>query len=245
VAQFGAAAAIWLVVAGGVLTTAAAHALARPVGLGRLKAATSPPRLRAADAAGLLASRKFLLLLLATGAVQAAHAVFYTFGTLHWQQQGLSPLWSGTLWAIAVVFEVALFAGSRVVLRQVTPIGLIGAGAAAAVLRWLAMGFDPPLWALAALQLLHALTFAAAHVGAIHQMARTVPESQGGTAQALYASVTGGIAMGGAMLLAGPLYAAHGGRAYWAMALIAAVGLAAAVALGKASAAERGAQPHS
>ena len=93
------------------------------------------------------------------------------------------------------------------------------------------MGFDPPLALLVPLQILHALTFGAAHLGAIHVMARSVPEGQAGTAQALYASVVGGVGMGAAMLLAGPLYAAYGGRAYWAMAVIAAVGLAASVAL--------------
>ena len=56
----GAGAAIWLVAGGVVLTIAAAHGLQRPIGLGRLKAATSPPRLRVADALGLLRSRVFL-----------------------------------------------------------------------------------------------------------------------------------------------------------------------------------------
>ena len=48
------------------------------------KAATSPPRLRMSDAVSLLYSRLFLTFLLAAGATQAAHAMFYTFGTLHW-----------------------------------------------------------------------------------------------------------------------------------------------------------------
>jgi PPP family 3-phenylpropionic acid transporter len=61
-----------------------------------------------------------------------------------------------------------------------------------------------------------------------------VPETQAGTAQALYASVTGGIAMGGTMLAAGPLYAACAGRAYWAMAMVATAALAASVALVRA-----------
>ena len=63
--------------------------LPRPIGLGRLKAATTPPRIKLADALGLLRSRLFLTFLLAAGAVQAAHAMFYTFGTLHWAAQGL------------------------------------------------------------------------------------------------------------------------------------------------------------
>jgi PPP family 3-phenylpropionic acid transporter len=58
-----------------------------------------------------------------------------------------------------------------------------------------------------------------------------VPEAQAGTAQSLYASVTGGVGMGSAMLISGPLYAAYAGRGYWAMALIAAVALAASLRL--------------
>lgn len=229
--RYGAASAIWLVVAGGALTTAASHALARPIGLGRLRAATSPPRLQVADALGLLRSRAFLGLLLATGAIQAAHAVFYTFGTLHWSAQGLSAGWSGALWAIAVIAEVGLFAFSAAVVQRVGAAELIVTGGAAAIVRWLAMGFDPALHWLVPLQVLHGLTYGATHIGAMHFMGRVVPGRQTGTAQALYASVTGGIAMGGAMLMAGPLFAAYGGRAYWAMAIVAALGLAAAFSL--------------
>jgi len=244
VERLGAASAIWLVVAGGALTTAASHALARPIGLGRLKAATSPPRLQIADAMGLLRSRTILLFLLATGAIQAAHAVFYTFGTLHWGTQGLSAGWSGALWAIAVIAEIGLFAFSAAVVRRLGAVELIIMGGAAAVVRWLAMGFDPPLAWLVPLQILHGLTFGATHLGAMHFMGRVVPARQTGTAQALYASVTGGIAMGGAMLMAGPLYAAYGGHAYWPMAIIAAVGVAAGVPL-LVEARQRADHPHS
>jgi MFS transporter, PPP family, 3-phenylpropionic acid transporter len=230
----GAASAIWLVIGGAVLTTLAAHALARPIGLGRLKAATSPPRLSPRDALGLLRSRGFLLFLLAVGATQAAHAMFYTFGTLHWRELGLSTGWAGTLWAISIVCEVGLFAFSRVVFKRIGARQLILMGAAAALLRWTAMGFDPPLVMLVPLQILHALTFGATHLGAMHFIAETVPEAQAGTAQSLYASVTGGIAMGSATLVSGPLYAAFAGRGYWAMALIAAIALAASLALWRA-----------
>ena len=235
----GAGAAIWLVAGGVVLTVAAAHGLQRPIGLGRLKAATSPPRLSVADALGLLRSRLFLLFLLTTGLVQGAHGVFYTFGVLHWREQGLDTAWSGMLWGVAIVCEVVLFAYSAAVLRRVGPVQLIILGCGAAVVRWLLMGFDPPLALLVLLQISHSLTYTASHIGAIHFMSRVVPDQQSGTAQALYASVTGGIGLGGAMLIAGPLYASYGGRAYWAMAIMAAIALAASLAL------RHMAQPHS
>jgi MFS transporter, PPP family, 3-phenylpropionic acid transporter len=231
VERLGSGSAIWLVVAGMGLTTAAAHGLPRPIGHGHTKAATSAPRLSIAGAAGLLGSRIFLVFLVASGLTQAAHAVFYTFGTLHWRDLGLSTGWCGALWAISIVAEVALFAYSADVVRRIGATQLIVLGAGAAVFRWLAMGLDPPLALLVPLQLLHALTFGATHLGAMHFIARVVPTAQAGTAQALYASVTSGIAMGGAMLLAGPLYAAYAGRAYWAMAVVAAVALGASLVL--------------
>ncbi|HET6223407.1 MAG TPA: MFS transporter [Dongiaceae bacterium] len=231
VERLGSGSAVWLVIAGMALTTAAAHGLVRPIGLGRLKAATSPPRLEFAGAISLLSSRVFLVFLLAAGAVQAAHAVLYTFGTLHWRALGLSAEWCGALWAIAIIAEVGLFAFSRTVVARIGAVGLVVLGAGSAVARWLAMGFDPPLALLLPLQVLHGFTFGATHLGAIHFMSRAVPEAQAGTAQALYASVTGGIAMGGTMLVAGPLYAAYAGGAYWAMAVVAAVGLIASLVL--------------
>ena len=124
VGYYGAASAIWLVVAGGALTTLAAHALAQPIGLGRLKTATTAPRLHFSEALALLRSRLFLIFLLATGTTQAAHAMFYTFGTLHWASQGLSADWSGALWAIGVIAEILLFSFSATLMRRV------GSGAA-------------------------------------------------------------------------------------------------------------------
>ncbi len=227
----GAGSAVWLVVAGGAMVTAAAHALSRPIGWARLKAATTPPRLRLGEAVGLLRSRSFLVFLFAAGAIQAAHATFYTFGTVHWASQGISAGWSGALWAIGVIAEIGLFAFSAAVLARLGPVSLIGLGGAAAVLRWLVMGFDPPLALLVPLQLLHGLTFGATHLGAIHYMGRVVPDAQGGTAQALYASVTGGIALGSAMLASGPLYASYGGMSYWVMAAVAFAGVGAALLL--------------
>jgi PPP family 3-phenylpropionic acid transporter len=233
VARLGGASAIWLVTAGAALTVAATHGLTR-LQERPSKAPTGRPRLALRDAVGLLRSRAFLLMLIAAGLTQASHAAFYTFGTLHWRALGLSTAWSGALWAVSIVAEVALFAYSATVVRRIGPVRLIVLGAGAAVLRWLIMGLDPALLVLLPLQLLHALTFGATHIGAIHYIGRGVPDTQAGTAQALYAAITGGIATGGVTLMAGPVYAACAGRVYWAMAGVAAAALLAGLALAKA-----------
>jgi MFS transporter, PPP family, 3-phenylpropionic acid transporter len=237
--RLGPPAAVWLVALGAALTAIAAHGLdagsvpgPRPIGHGdKPRAAPAPRHIRLADALGLVRSRHFLTLLLAVGAVQSAHAAFYAFGTLHWVAQGISSGWAGVLWAIGVSVEIGLMAFSKAAVRRIGATELIVLGATASVVRWLAMGLDPPLPALVLLQSLHGLTYGATHIGAFYLLAQTVAERHAGTAQAVYAATTAGIAMGGAMLLSGQLYAAWGGRTYWAMAAIAAVGLAAGVAL--------------
>jgi MFS transporter, PPP family, 3-phenylpropionic acid transporter len=237
--RLGPPAVVWLVVAGVALTALAAHGLDR--GLGSIghgdtpsaaAAAAAPgPRIRLVDALGLLRSRLFLTFLLAVGAVQSAHAAFYAFGTLHWLAQGISSGWAGVLWTIGVAVEIGLMAFSKAVVARIGAAELIVLGAAASVVRWGAMGLDPPLPVLVLLQALHGLTFGATHIGAFYMLAQTVAERHAGTAQALYAATTAGLAMGGAMLLSGQLYATWGGRTYWAMAALAAVGLGAGVAL--------------
>ncbi|MDX2202595.1 MAG: MFS transporter [Hyphomicrobiaceae bacterium] len=227
---------VWLLAGLVLLSTLAAHVLMGAVGreaTGTAGSAAAPgrPRLSLHDVAQLARRPTFLLFLCATGAVQSAHAVLYVFGVLHWRSMGITAEMASALWAISIIMEVALFATSAAVLRRLEPVQLIVLGCAASVVRWLAMGLDPGLIALVPLQMAHALTFGASHIGAMHYIVRTVPEHQLGTAQALYSAFTGGIAMGALMLAIGPLYASFAGQAYWAMALVAALGLAASLRL--------------
>ena len=46
--------------------------------------------------------------LITAGAIQSSHAVLYLFGVLHWRTQGLSASYIATLWAVAVLAEIAL-----------------------------------------------------------------------------------------------------------------------------------------
>jgi PPP family 3-phenylpropionic acid transporter len=239
VGRWGADAAIWLIVSGAVAVVLAGWVLPHgPAQAGGVDASSRPApdktrarRLSPADIFSLMRSPSFALFLLAVSAIQSAHALFYTFGTLHWQHQGISTDWSGVLWAVGVVIEIGLFACSGAIAARLGPLGLIHIGAMASIVRWLAMALDPPLATLVGLQALHGLTYGATHLGAIHYMARHVPEAQAGTAQAILAAITSGIAMSLATLISGQLYAIFGGRAYLAMAAIAAIGFAAAAHL--------------
>ena len=63
----------------------------------------------------------------------------------------------------------------------------------AATLRWAFTAVDPPLLATALLQTLHAMSFGAAHLAAIHFMTHAVPLDRAATAQGLYAAVVAGL----------------------------------------------------
>jgi PPP family 3-phenylpropionic acid transporter len=178
-----------------------------------------------------LRNRKFLILIVACGLIQAAHGFYYSFSTIVWRGQGISPEMVGVLWAFGVAVEVAFLWSLPIIERRSTPEALILIGAGAAVARWFAMGFAPLGWVLWPLQALHALSFAAAHVGAMRLLQRETPEHSAAMAQTLYAVMSGGFLMGASTLLSGHLYDVGGAIGYWAMAVMAAAGGALALLL--------------
>jgi PPP family 3-phenylpropionic acid transporter len=173
---------------------------------------------RRGAAADLLRNRRFLILIVACGLIQSAHGFYYGFSTLVWRGQGISPETVGLLWAFGVAVEVVFLMSLNPIERRISPEALILIGAGGGAVRWLLMGFAPVGAVLWPLQALHALSFAAAHVGAMRLLYRDAPDAAAGMAQTLYAALSGGLLMGASTLLSGVLYDAAGARGYWAMA---------------------------
>jgi MFS transporter, PPP family, 3-phenylpropionic acid transporter len=178
---------------------------------------------------------RFWIFILAASALQASHQVYYGFGTLYWRSLGLSDTTIGWLWAEGVLAEILLFWQSRRLLARLGPIGLMVLGGIAGIMRWSLAGTLTWLPFIAALQLLHAFTFGASHIGAMHFLSRAVPPSAAASAQSLYAALSSGLGSGLVMGIAGALYSAFGGGAYSFMAVLSAAGLVGAVALGRAT----------
>jgi PPP family 3-phenylpropionic acid transporter len=208
---------IWLIVAASLFNALTSFALA-PLSTGQ-PAPNEPP----APRRSLLREPAFLAVLAAASLIQASHAVYYGFSALQWRAAGLDGRTIAALWALGVIAEIVLFAVSGRLPPVFQPTVLLLIGAAGATLRWSAMAFDPPGFALPWLQLLHALSFGATHLGALTYLARNAPAGQGATVQG-YLAIALGLAMAGAMGLSGLLYAAFGSLAYAAMALAAIAG---------------------
>lgn len=181
----------------------------------------------------LLLDRGYLLFLAAATLIQSSHAVYYAFGTLYWQRLGYADATIAWLWAEGAIAEVVLFYFGAPLVRRIGPHGLMVLGGAGAVLRWGATAVATSLPALVLLQPLHALSFAAAHLGAMHFVARAVPPERAATAQSLYAAIVNGVGLGVVALGAGALYAAVGGRAYLAMAVMGGAGAVLAARLAR------------
>lgn len=177
---------------------------------------------------------RFWLFVVSASALQASHQLYYGFGTLYWRGLGFSDTVIGLLWAEGVVAEIVLFWCSAPFVARLGPLGLMGLGGVAGIVRWSLMGVLPGLAAACVLQLLHAATFGASHLGAMHWMARRVPPVAAASAQSLYVALSAGFGSGLVMLAAGALYAAYGGAAYPFMALLSAAGLCGVLRLRRA-----------
>lgn len=171
---------------------------------------------------------RFAAIVVAASLIQSSHAVYYGFSTIAWKAAGFDGVAIGALWALGVTAEILLFALSGRLPPRFGPIPLLILGGAGAAIRWAGLAFDPTGWTLPLLQLLHALSFGATHLGAVAFVAHAAPEGRGATAQG-YFSVMQGITLSASMLLAGMLYEAAGVASYAAMAVIAAIGAAIAV----------------
>jgi PPP family 3-phenylpropionic acid transporter len=211
---------IWFLVAAYLLMLAASFVL--PSEQHRKEAAAVKLRFR--DVLPVLRHPVFLAFLCSASLIQASHALYYGFGTIHWQDIGIGDAVIGGLWAVGVIAEVILFVFSRRSLALAGPLGLIIVGGAAAAARWWLTALDPSVAWLVLIQSGHALTFGATHLGAMHFIARATPGRYHATVQGIHAAFAGGIIMAVVMSGSGALYASFGADGYLAMAGLGAVG---------------------
>lgn len=184
------------------------------------------------DALALVRSPRFATLVVSAGLIQGSHAAYYSFSILHWTALGYSASTVGLLWATGVVAEIFVLTQVRAFARRIGPAMLIAIGGAGAVVRWSLTGLEPPLGVLFVLQAMHALTFAAAYLGALEEIDRTVPKHLTNTAMTLMSTTGVGAITGLATVACGYLYEGAGAMAMYALtAAMGAGGLVGAHAL--------------
>jgi len=152
--------------------------------------------------------------------LQGAHAAYYGFSAIYWQEAGYSAATVGYLWSLGVVAEVIIFALSNRLFRRWGARDLLLLSAVCGVVRWALMGWTTALPWLLLVQVLHCGTFTVCHLAAM----RYIAARQGSEVirlQAVYSAVAMGGSIAVMTIFAGFLFQHLHQGVFWVMALVA------------------------
>jgi len=152
--------------------------------------------------------------------LQGAHAAYYGFSAIYWQEAGYSASTVGYLWSLGVVAEVIIFALSNRLFRRWGARDLLLLSAVCGVVRWALMGWTTALPWLLVVQVLHCGTFTVCHLAAM----RYIAARQGSEVirlQAVYSAVAMGGSIAVMTIFAGFLFQHLHQGVFWVMALVA------------------------
>lgn len=137
--------------------------------------------------------------------LQIAHGPYYVFYSVYLKQYHYSGIITGLLWSLGVCAEIVLFIFMRSVLKRFSLRKVLLTSIFLGIVRWLTIAWCADnIGLLFVAQLLHAATFGAAHVAAIHLVDFYFGHRHQGKGQALYSSLSFGL---GGML--GSLYSGY------------------------------------
>lgn len=171
-----------------ILAGIAALAFTLPEAHGGQRHASAPGGLR-----GVLAQSRVRALLAACFFMSATHGALYVFYSIYLSDYGYSKALVGGMWCLGVAAEIAVFYFMARLMRRYGLRQILLACLAAAVLRFLLIGWgigSLPVLVLA--QLLHGITFGAFHAAAIAAINRWFPGRTQARGQALYSSLSFG-----------------------------------------------------
>ncbi|PHM63254.1 3-phenylpropionate MFS transporter [Xenorhabdus ishibashii] len=184
--------------------------------VGKIKAANT----KAVSLKVLLSEKSVRQFLICVTLLQAAHAGYYSFGSIYWEQAGYSPSAIGYLWSLGVVAEVVIFTFSKQLFRRWSARNLLLLSGICGVVRWGLMGTSTELSVLIIIQILHCGTFTVCHLAAMRFIGAR-KENEIIRLQSTYSA----LAMGGGIavmsVIAGFMYEYIGSGIFWVMALVA------------------------
>ena len=154
----------------------------------------------------LLKNRNFFPFLLACGAIQSSHGIYYGFSTIYWKSIGLSETVIGALWAEGVVFEIILLAYFYKFKNYTSPKIFIMIAGVMAIIRWTLMAYVDTILFIALIQILHAFTFGLTHLAAINFISEVMPVRAQAKSQALYSAISMGAFLAVSISVSGDLY---------------------------------------
>ena len=184
--HFGMSAFPWL--------ASAMLALFAVVVFGLRDAADEGPRVRPPPALPLLRRPDVAWFLASAFLMMFAHAALYVFYSLYLEQLGYSKIAIGVMWTIGVVAEIVFFFYQGRLFGALALRTILAGTFVLAALRFGVTGyFAQYAWLMAAVQVLHAATFAAHHSASLKRLQRWFAGPLQGRGQALYTGISYGL----------------------------------------------------
>jgi len=172
----------------------------------------------------LLRDNSVIRFLTLVALIQGSHAAYYSFSSIYWKEAGYSEAIIGYLWSLGVVSEVIVFALSKRLFVGWSLRALFLVASVGVMVRWGITASTTALVALVAIQLLHGVTFAVAHIGAI-QYIQASDQNRMVALQALYNAIPLGAFIALMTALSGWGYENWGANVFWAMAVMGALAI--------------------
>ena len=149
-----------------------------------------------AGLAALVAGRPVQVFLLVAFLAIASHGAYYNFLTIYLESAGFDRTAIGLFWAWAVIAEISVFLGARVLLMRFDLWTLTVVALGATACRWVMLALWVGSGAIVFLaQTLHLASFGLFHLCAVSIAARLFPSGAAARGQALHGSV--GYGLGG------------------------------------------------
>jgi PPP family 3-phenylpropionic acid transporter len=163
------------------------------------------------------------IVLIAGAATQGSHGALNAFASIYWRSIGFSDEVIGYFWAAGVIAEILVFVVLGRAVGRGSGVGLILIGSAAAALRFAVMAMQPGVEVMFVLQAMHALSFAATHIGTMAALTALAPVQARGRAQGIYGSLAA-LTTAVSTVVSGMIYGEMGAGVFAAMAPLGVIG---------------------
>jgi PPP family 3-phenylpropionic acid transporter len=139
-----------------------------------------------------------------------SHGAYYGFFSIHLETLGYSSTFIGASWALASAAEILAMVYSEAIFSRLALERVLLISFAAAVLRWLVLGFAAAPAVILLSQLLHAMTYGTFHMASILYMDRLSPPDAKNLGQAVNNALTYGLGLMAGFFINGALYGITG-----------------------------------
>jgi len=172
----------------------------------------------------LLKKPSVIAFFLAAMLLQFSFGGYYSFFSLHLEDIGYSRLMIGVIWAVGVLAEVILFLYMPRIMQRFCLIKLFIFSLLMTAMRWLMIAFlADNILVLLSVQLIHSLSFGAAHAVCIEIIRQFFKDSHAGQGLALYSALTFGVGGSLGAITSGFLWSVSGAVLFSVSALVALV----------------------